>query len=116
MICVPSSNFTQNCCVGVACNTHVLSTVAPGWQDPVHSSATVTRSDAVARPTRQLMAMIPALGLAVMAVSGCATPVNQGSGGSNIPLVQSGKLVRSEEHTSELQSQFHLVCRLLLEK
>src|SRR5438309_2991199 len=25
-------------------------------------------------------------------------------------------LHRSEEHTSELQSQFHLVCRLLLEK
>src|SRR5689334_23616018 len=24
--------------------------------------------------------------------------------------------IRSEEHTSELQSQFHLVCRLLLEK
>src|SRR5689334_24863346 len=27
-----------------------------------------------------------------------------------------GKQCRSEEHTSELQSQFHLVCRLLLEK
>src|SRR5689334_23699822 len=26
------------------------------------------------------------------------------------------KQMRSEEHTSELQSQFHLVCRLLLEK
>src|SRR5689334_24460166 len=26
------------------------------------------------------------------------------------------RLGRSEEHTSELQSQFHLVCRLLLEK
>src|SRR5689334_23575313 len=26
------------------------------------------------------------------------------------------KQERSEEHTSELQSQFHLVCRLLLEK
>src|SRR5689334_24286238 len=26
------------------------------------------------------------------------------------------ELSRSEEHTSELQSQFHLVCRLLLEK
>src|SRR6267143_2293234 len=26
------------------------------------------------------------------------------------------KSARSEEHTSELQSQFHLVCRLLLEK
>src|SRR5438309_6401885 len=28
----------------------------------------------------------------------------------------SGDRLRSEEHTSELQSQFHLVCRLLLEK
>src|SRR6266481_4632391 len=27
-----------------------------------------------------------------------------------------GPSARSEEHTSELQSQFHLVCRLLLEK
>src|SRR5689334_23456371 len=32
-----------------------------------------------------------------------------GSGKSNV-------VDRSEEHTSELQSQFHLVCRLLLEK
>src|SRR3989449_6282632 len=30
------------------------------------------------------------------------------------PLVQN--IVRSEEHTSELQSRLHLVCRLLLEK
>src|SRR5689334_24817179 len=28
----------------------------------------------------------------------------------------SKRWTRSEEHTSELQSQFHLVCRLLLEK
>src|SRR3989449_8452512 len=27
-----------------------------------------------------------------------------------------GQVVRSEEHTSELQSRLHLVCRLLLEK
>src|SRR2546429_1424580 len=27
-----------------------------------------------------------------------------------------GRIVRSEEHTSELQSRLHLVCRLLLEK
>src|SRR2546422_1749138 len=36
------------------------------------------------------------------------------------PLFSSGTLedisVRSEEHTSELQSRLHLVCRLLLEK
>src|SRR5689334_24795539 len=29
---------------------------------------------------------------------------------------ENGQAARSEEHTSELQSQFHLVCRLLLEK
>src|SRR2546429_6395154 len=29
---------------------------------------------------------------------------------------QGGFLIRSEEHTSELQSRLHLVCRLLLEK
>src|SRR5689334_24830666 len=33
--------------------------------------------------------------------------------GVNVIAVDDG---RSEEHTSELQSQFHLVCRLLLEK
>src|SRR5689334_25160852 len=32
------------------------------------------------------------------------------------PVPEDGAGVRSEEHTSELQSQFHLVCRLLLEK
>src|SRR2546422_3556388 len=32
------------------------------------------------------------------------------------PFPRSGMLSRSEEHTSELQSRLHLVCRLLLEK
>src|SRR5689334_10451885 len=36
-------------------------------------------------------------------------------GSTRIPAVQN-LVRRSEEHTSELQSQFHLVCRLLLEK
>src|SRR2546422_4267864 len=31
-------------------------------------------------------------------------------------VVLAGSLQRSEEHTSELQSRLHLVCRLLLEK
>src|SRR5689334_23502410 len=36
---------------------------------------------------------------------------------SSAPISDAATLVvRSEEHTSELQSQFHLVCRLLLEK
>src|SRR3989442_4003294 len=40
------------------------------------------------------------------------------SGDTQIPakLVSHGGQVRSEEHTSELQSRPHLVCRLLLEK
>src|SRR2546422_5604556 len=39
------------------------------------------------------------------------TSVSVGPESSSVPLV-----VRSEEHTSELQSRLHLVCRLLLEK
>src|SRR2546422_6411411 len=31
-------------------------------------------------------------------------------------LVEPARSARSEEHTSELQSRLHLVCRLLLEK
>src|SRR6266487_6949606 len=33
-----------------------------------------------------------------------------------VPLRRTGDAMRSEEHTSELQSPVHLVCRLLLEK
>src|SRR5205809_6837480 len=32
------------------------------------------------------------------------------------PFVDQLTVIRSEEHTSELQSRLHLVCRLLLEK
>src|SRR5438067_6951430 len=34
----------------------------------------------------------------------------------NVPVEQYDVIPRSEEHTSELQSRFDLVCRLLLEK
>src|SRR2546422_11704717 len=34
----------------------------------------------------------------------------------NWPVGLGGGVYRSEEHTSELQSRLHLVCRLLLEK
>src|SRR2546426_5535380 len=33
-----------------------------------------------------------------------------------VELIDNGQLIRSEEHTSELQSPCNLVCRLLLEK
>src|SRR5687768_18204591 len=40
----------------------------------------------------------------------------QESGFACRPWIARGRLLRSEEHTSELQSRLHLVCRLLLEK
>src|SRR5438309_8614034 len=46
------------------------------------------------------------------AQSGASTTISKDL---TVPLVLK-RTVRSEEHTSELQSQFHLVCRLLLEK
>src|SRR5689334_24004458 len=47
-------------------------------------------------------------------------PTSLLGGGGFSPRIGGGQFggqpMRSEEHTSELQSQFHLVCRLLLEK
>src|SRR2546429_5792360 len=40
----------------------------------------------------------------------------RGEGRVAAQLVQAAAAARSEEHTSELQSRLHLVCRLLLEK
>src|SRR5438309_8866770 len=45
----------------------------------------------------------------------CATPIRAPCTRSLRTIIRSPRS-RSEEHTSELQSQFHLVCRLLLEK
>src|SRR2546422_11369239 len=39
-----------------------------------------------------------------------------GGGELRMENLQGDTAVRSEEHTSELQSRLHLVCRLLLEK
>src|SRR5689334_23796617 len=43
-------------------------------------------------------------------------PILRRHSGSPHKCADFGRRDRSEEHTSELQSQFHLVCRLLLEK
>src|SRR2546429_4199078 len=53
----------------------------------------------------------------------CATSSRRSSDGASLrtistpgPPLASESFARSEEHTSELQSRLHLVCRLLLEK
>src|SRR2546430_7305298 len=42
--------------------------------------------------------------------------VSNPGGSAHVPVLGEAIAVRSEEHTSELQSQSNLVCRLLLEK
>src|SRR5688572_31857906 len=57
-------------------------------------------------------------------ISGCGAPrrrrragrTDRRSGSRLPPVRRSVRPARSEEHTSELQSQSNLVCRLLLEK
>src|SRR5205809_3611521 len=43
-------------------------------------------------------------------------PADENADGMPTPATFSSAGTRSEEHTSELQSRLHLVCRLLLEK
>src|SRR5699024_11799605 len=64
---------------------------------------------------KTIAAEIPALVTSKIPVM---TPINPCTSAScNAPCTKEfPKLVRSEEHTSELQSRFDLVCRLLLEK
>src|SRR5207249_8257212 len=45
-----------------------------------------------------------------------AVPASAGRYASTVTPTPRGAITRSEEHTSELQSRFDLVCRLLLEK
>src|SRR2546422_3352098 len=48
--------------------------------------------------------------------SGCAPLARERDLGPAEASQEGGRAARSEEHTSELQSRLHLVCRLLLEK
>src|SRR2546426_7138264 len=47
---------------------------------------------------------------------GCDEPVHESFDDSSLHLILRVETIRSEEHTSELQSPCNLVCRLLLEK
>src|SRR5438270_7451636 len=58
---------------------------------------------------------------ATTAASASGRPIDQNHGSSRKSITFAGAFslfssLRSEEHTSELQSQSNLVCRLLLEK
>src|SRR6266568_2662699 len=63
----------------------------------------IEESDMIAMPDPTTFAVLP------------WRPEEQGVGRMFCDVITPER-TRSEEHTSELQSQFHLVCRLLLEK
>src|SRR5207253_11522125 len=87
---------------------------------------TLFRSQLAATLARWDALVVPSLWLesgpqVVYEAFGVQTPVIGSDLGGIGELVQHGRTgflvpIRSEEHTSELQSRGHLVCRLLLEK
>src|SRR2546422_4569977 len=86
-------------------------------------SSTVTSEDIAKAPGQSieqvLMGRFPGVDVSRTADGGFAVRIRGGSSirSGNTPLyVLDGERGRSEEHTSELQSRLHLVCRLLLEK
>src|SRR5439155_27333534 len=68
---------------------------------------------------RQLIEQLPRLAEALLERQLDLAVILEGDDrllGHRVHRVGSDKTIRSEEHTSELQSRGHLVCRLLLEK
>src|SRR5690554_7040919 len=86
----------DNCSLHYKSKVVGLKRVAAGWQVSIKNLATGQRREVTSR-------------FVFLGAGGAALPLLQMSG------IPEGK-GRSEEHTSELQSRPHLVCRLLLEK
>src|SRR5690242_21084282 len=68
------------------------------------------------RPKAAMTGSVPVQNAAMVTApaNGCAVPAAMTAKAYSQP--QGSSVVRSEEHTSELQSHVNLVCRLLLEK
>src|SRR2546429_1258543 len=80
--------------------------VSPAEEASPVPPAQEARREAIAFVVAAASWLVPGLGHALLKMWGRAV----------ICFLTVGVLVRSEEHTSELQSRLHLVCRLLLEK
>src|SRR5690625_5793324 len=84
---------------------------------PISSGVRLVRRTSSSRHCRALTVLVTRISVVVpdRAIAPAPTsvlPAPQGSTTTPLPPCQK----RSEEHTSELQSRGHLVCRLLLEK
>src|SRR2546422_2072145 len=90
---------------------------------PMTSTSLISKATGLSSPNR-----MTDFSRNVTGISSCRQPVDSSSAVSIFANTSSatsfliwkktllGRLSRSEEHTSELQSRLHLVCRLLLEK
>src|SRR5688572_31177465 len=77
----------------------------------------LSRMRAISSPSRVLIGEVPNIEF----ISGMSATMLSASNAANpkvaaVAAISSARYGRSEEHTSELQSQSNLVCRLLLEK
>src|SRR5207248_11259988 len=85
---------------------------------PLHSFPTRRSSDLACSNVRPagFGATAPTARLHTYSANAPSLPPNTSSPGLNCVTFLPGDEVRSEEHTSELQSPYDLVCRLLPEK
>src|SRR2546422_5889276 len=70
----------------------------------------------IRRPPRSTLFPYTTLFRSRFHASASGAAESRARGTARIAMSASWKRARSEEHTSELQSRLHLVCRLLLEK
>src|SRR3989449_7294895 len=82
-----------------------LATRTTNWTEPVAPAARLP-GDQVTTP---LASVPPAVAETKVVLAGTVSV-------RTTPVALALPVLRSEEHTSELQSRLHLVCRLLLEK
>src|SRR2546422_2210720 len=81
----------------------------------VHRVQSTCKEDIMTRSSIVALALVAGLGLAVLAP--LVSAEMPGVTATEIKIGHTNPYSgRSEEHTSELQSRLHLVCRLLLEK
>src|SRR5687768_17823857 len=81
------------------------------YHQDLHSFPTRRSSDLTSAPRSTSVSISTAV-CTVM----CSDPMIFAPRNGCFPLYSARIAIRSEEHTSELQSRLHLVCRLLLEK
>src|SRR5690625_5747147 len=98
--------------------TDIASTTMPDWDDPMAPSG--DRRGVRGRPDWSDLLYFVGLSVAaaycLYAYHDRMDVYEQGILLGIVPLLAWMGWLRSEEHTSELQSRGHLVCRLLLEK